>query len=90
MAHTAKMEVCISYLGYAPCNSEVVKYIPLELQGAYPRYGIHSYFRFCSLHFRFLRQVLDFKNCIYVHQQQNKTKESTVVLLQIVSLNMYF
>jgi len=31
MEHTAN---CIPYLGYAPCNSEVVKYIPLELQGA--------------------------------------------------------
>ena len=39
---TAKTEVCILDLGYAPCNSEVVKYIPLELQGAYPRYGLHT------------------------------------------------
>ena len=40
--YTAKTEVCIPYLGYAPCNSEVVKYIPLELQGAYQWYGIHT------------------------------------------------
>ena len=39
IAYTLKTE---AYLGYAPCNSEVVKYIPLELQGAYPRYGIHT------------------------------------------------
>jgi len=52
---TAKTEICIPYLGYAPCNSSGMKFIPLELQGAYPRnfiplelqgayprYGIHT------------------------------------------------
>jgi len=39
----SKTEVCIPYLGYAPFNSRVMKFIPLELQGAYPRYGIHLF-----------------------------------------------
>jgi len=39
---TAKTEVCISYLGYAPCKSRGIKFIPLDLQGAYPRYDIHT------------------------------------------------
>jgi len=29
-------------IGYAPCNSRGMKFIPLELQGAYPRYDIHT------------------------------------------------
>jgi len=40
--YTAKTEVCISYLGYAPCKSRGMKFMPLDLQGAYPRYGIHT------------------------------------------------
>jgi len=40
--HTAKTEVCISYLGYAPCKSRGMNFIPLHLQGAYPRYDIHT------------------------------------------------
>jgi len=39
---TAKTEVCISYLRYAPCKCRGMKYIPLHLQGAYPRYEIHT------------------------------------------------
>ena len=40
--HTAKTEVCISCLRYAPYNCRGMNFIPLELQGAYPRYGIHT------------------------------------------------
>ena len=40
--NTAKTEVCIPYLGYAPCNSRGMYFIPRSLQGAYPRYGIHT------------------------------------------------
>jgi len=48
---TAKTEVCISYLGYVPCKSRGMKFIPLDLQGAYPRYDIHtSVFAVCSFH----------------------------------------
>jgi len=44
---TAKTEVCRSYLGYAPCESRGMNFIPLDLQGAYPRYD--TYFRFCCV-----------------------------------------
>ena len=40
---TAKTEVCIPDLGYAPCNSRGMYFIPQSLQGAYPRYGIHPF-----------------------------------------------
>jgi len=32
----------ISYLGYAPCKSRGMYFIPLDLQGAYPRYEMHT------------------------------------------------
>ena len=34
-------DVCV-YLGYAPCKSRGMKFITLDLQGAYPRYDIHT------------------------------------------------
>jgi len=44
-----KTEVCIPYLGYAPCNSRGIYFTTSELQGAYSRYGIHtSVFAVCK------------------------------------------
>jgi len=42
VVYTVKTEVCIPYLGHAPCNSRGMYFTTSELQGAYPRYGIHT------------------------------------------------
>jgi len=40
--HTQQKRKYVSYLGYAPCKSRGMKFIPLDSQGAYPRYDLHT------------------------------------------------
>ena len=65
---TVKMEVCIPYLGYAPCNSRGMYFIPQSLQGAYPRYGIHtSVFAVCTVMMPLSRSVHEIKFSVWGH-----------------------